>query len=265
MAFSTLNISLIEMAISDGITADNLQTIISRIAQLPEQCDLAVVPELATTGFVADKSKALQLAERNTGDSIRTVAGAAHNKGCAVCGSFLANTAGRIYNRAFFVEPNSDETFYDKKHLFTMGGEREVFAESNNSSPIIRFRGWNIKPIICYDLRFPVYCRNVNNEYDLLVVVANWPTARQNAWRSLLVARAIENCCYVCGVNRCGINNDGLDFGHGSSMIIDYKGEIIAETSHDNSTANASLSKDKLNHFREKFPVWKDADDFSIK
>ena len=265
MAFSTLNIALIETEIIDFDVDSNLKSIETRIAQLPELCDLAILPELITTGFVNDADRARSLAERNTGVSMRRIADMAHDNNCAICGSFLASTAGRVFNRAFFIEPNGDGTFYDKKHLFTMGGEREIFATSTKPSPIIRFRGWNIKPIICYDLRFPVFCRNVNNDYDLLVVVANWPKARYNAWKSLLVAPAIENCCYVCGVNRCGINGDGLDYAYGSSIVIDYKGNIIAETSMQNPTAMASLSIDKLTHFRSAFPVSKDADRFTIE
>ena len=265
MAFSTLNIALIETEIIDFDVDSNLQSIANRLAHLPEMCDVAILPELVTTGFVSDAERALSLAERNTGDSMHRIADMAHNKNCAVCGSFLARTAGRVFNRAFFIETNGDGTFYDKKHLFTMGGEREIFASGSKSSPIIRFRGWNIKPIICYDLRFPVFCRNVNNDYDLLVVVANWPKARYNAWKSLLVARAIENCCYVCGVNRCGTNSDGLDYAYGSSIVVDYKGNIIAETSMQNPTTLVALSIDKLNQFRSAFPVWKDADRFTIE
>ena len=265
MAFSTLNIGLIETEIADRDVARNLSNIDVRISQLPEQCDLAILPELVTTGFVSDVDVAHSQAQRNTGDSMRSICQMANKNSCAICGSFLASTAGRVFNRAFFIEPNGDDTFYDKKHLFTMGGESEVFASSDRQSPIIRFRGWNIKPIICYDLRFPVFCRNVDNGYDLMVVVANWPKARYNAWKSLLVARAIENCCYVCGVNRCGVNSEGLDFGNGSSIVVDYKGNIVAETSIDNPTAIASLSIEKLNSFRKGFPVWKDADRFTLE
>ena len=146
-----------------------------------------------------------------------------------------------------------------------MGGEKDVFSDGLKPSPIIRFRGWNIKPIVCYDLRFPVFCRNRNNEYDVLLVIANWPVARQKVWQSLLVARAIENECYVCGVNRGGTDATGVEYGVGSSIVVDYKGEIIARTSQSSPMAYATLSREKLDNFRKKFPVWKDADDFAIK
>ena len=219
MAFSSLNIGLIETEIADRDVARNLSNIDVRISQLPEQCDLAILPELVTTGFVSDVDVAHSLAQRNTGDSMRSICQMANKNSCAICGSFLASTAGRVFNRAFFIEPNGDDTFYDKKHLFTMGGECEVFASSDRQSPIIRFRGWNIKPIICYDLRFPVFSR-CRNDYDVAVYVAAWPEARISAWSTLLPARAVENQAYIVGVNRTG--EDGSLKYNGCSEIIDY-------------------------------------------
>ena len=262
MAFSTLNIALIETEIIDFDVDSNLQSIANRIAQLPEMCDVAILPELVTTGFVSDAERALSLAERNTGDSMHRIADMAHNKNCAVCGSFLARTAGRVFNRAFFIETNGDGTFYDKKHLFTMGGEREIFASSSKSSPIIRFRGWNIKPIICYDLRFPVFSRN-RCDYDAIVYVANWPTSRLEVWRTLLKARAIENQCYVVGVNRCG--HDPLCEYAGSSAVVDAYGRVMAEAGTDSQEViTVDLPLEPLQAFRRKFPVLADADSFSL-
>ena len=144
-----------------------------------------------------------------------------------------------------------------------MSGEQQVYNQGVTAAPVFRFRGMNIKLIVCYDLRFPVFCRNVNNNYDVLIVVANWPKVRYNAWKTLLQARAIENECYVCGVNRCGTDPRGLEYAFGASWIIDYKGKIIGERST-SPIIEADLSPADLARFREKFPAWRDADEFSI-
>ncbi len=264
MVFNSLNVCLIESDIIADNKEQNLKNIKEKIDKLPNQNDLVVVPELFTTGFINSVEQSMAVAERNTGDTISELSRISQKYSCGICGSYLANTVGKLFNRAFFVEPN-DETFYDKRHLFTMGGETEVISQGYKESPIVRFRGFNIKMIVCYDLRFPVFCRNVKNNYDVLVVVANWPKARFNAWKSLLVARAIENCCYVCAVNRCGTDSAEVDYGCGSSMIIDFKGQIISQTTEESNVALASLSLDKLNNFRQKFPVWNDADSFKIE
>ena len=175
----------------------------------------------------------------------------------------MASTAGQIYNRAFFIEPNGEDTFYDKKHLFAFGGEDKVYKAGFTQAPVIRFRGFNVKLIVCYDLRFPVFCRNVNNAYDVLIVVANWPHSRQQAWKQLLIARALENECYVCGVNRSGTDSSGVEYGEGSSFVIDFKGKIIGQRT-DGAVIEAELRPDALLQFREKFPAWRDADSFTL-
>jgi predicted amidohydrolase len=180
-----------------------------------------------------------------------------------IIGSFLANTAAQLYNRAFFIEPNGDETYYDKRHLFSFGGEDKVFNHGLTKAPIVRFRGFNIKLVVCYDLRFPVFCRNVKNNYDLLVVIANWPKSREKVWRTLLAARAMENECYVCGVNRCGTDPAGVEYPEGSSLVIDFKGKVIAQRMN-SPVITADLSPALLAQFREKFPAWRDADDFTL-
>lgn len=265
MALEYLNIALLESDIKTDDKESNLNAFCSATNPYRDAVDIAVVPELFTTGFISDKEKAFAASERNTESTITTLHSLAKQLNSAFCGSFLAHTASKIYNRAFFIEPSGDEVFYDKRHLFSMGGESNVFTAGNGAAPVVRFRGWNIKFIICYDLRFPVFCRNQRNEYDVLIVVANWPEARQKAWLRLLSARAIENCCYVCGVNRRGVDAQGNSYGAGSSVIIDYKGDIIAQTSQSASICAATLSKGKLDNFRGKFPVWNDADDFIIK
>ena len=257
-------IMLVESDIVYDNKQANLDQLEKRLARYGEDADLVILPEMFTTGFLtADADKAVELAERNSGDTIKRLHDLAEQYQVAFAGSFLASTASQLYNRAFFIEPNGDETFYDKRHLFSMGGENKVYHQGKKNPPIIRFRGMNIKLIVCYDLRFPVFCRNVDNEYDMLVVVANWPKARHNAWKALLMARAIENECYVCGVNRCGTDSQGVDYGKGSSFIFDFKGRDVTNKL-DAYVSGTEVSLDDLKRFREKFPVWADADKFTL-
>ena len=263
MISRNLRVALIEDSIEWGDKYANLEQLGCNIKNVSDETDLVVLPELFTTGFIVDE-QARDLAERNTGDTIRYLKDLARYYNVAIAGSFLASTASQLYNRAFFIEPNDDETFYDKRHLFTMSGEQKIYNPGVTHSPIVRFRGMNLKLIVCYDLRFPVFCRNVNNAYDVLLVVANWPKVRLNAWKILLQARAIENECYVCGVNRCGTDPSGLEYALGGSVIIDFKGKIIGERST-SPIIEADLSPADLARFREKFPAWQDADSFVLK
>ena len=261
-----LNVTLIESDTVWGDKQANLDWLAQQFSNLPAGTDLVVLPEMFSTGFITDdRERASQLAERNTGDTMNLLHGFANERHVAICGSFLANTATQLYNRAFFIEPNGDDTFYDKRHLFAFGGENKIYHASRQTAPIIRFRGINIKLIVCYDLRFPVFCRNVRNNYDLLVVVANWPKARRHAWETLLMARALENECYVCGVNRCGISPDGVDYDLGSSVMVDFKGRVIARREAGSPFACATVSPEQLSRFREKFPAWRDADTFTLQ
>lgn len=262
----TLRIVMIEDNIVSGDKAANIEQLKRNMRNIPEDTDLVVLPELFSTGsIIGDREKALALAERNTGDTVSMLRRMAAHYGVAIAGSFLAVTANsRLFNRAFFIEPNGDETFYDKRHLFAPGGEAELFNQGTKAAPVIRFRGFNIKPVICYDLRFPVFCRNKENEYDLLLVVANWPKAREFAWRQLLIARAIENQTYVAGVNRCGVDDCGVEYSEGSSLLIDFKGKTIAQRATSPVIA-ADLSPAELTRFRERFPAWRDADAFTLQ
>lgn len=257
-----LRVALIEDNVAWGDKYANLEQLGRNIKNVSDETDIVILPELFTTGFVVDES-ARELAERNTGETIQYLKELSKYYNVAIAGSFLACTASQLYNRAFFLEPNDEEVFYDKRHLFTMSGEQNIYNQGLSKAPVFRFRGMNIKLIVCYDLRFPVFCRNVNNEFDVLIVVANWPKVRLNAWKTLLQARAIENECYVCGVNRCGNDPKGLEYAFGGSWVIDYKGKIIGEKST-SPVIEADLSPADLARFREKFPAWRDADKFSL-
>lgn len=258
-----LYISLIEDSIAFGDKKANLSKLKENLLQVPDDTDVVVLPELFSTGFTSDKNAALELAEKNTDDTMSFIHRLANSCNVAFCGSFLARTAGQIYNRGFFIEPNGEEVFYNKKHLFSIGNENSIVNPGFTEAPVVRFRGFNIKLIVCYDLRFPVFCRNHNNAYDILVCVANWPKSRLNAWRTLLAARAIENEAYVVGLNRSGIDNFNVDYGSGSSAVFDFRGEIITRRSG-SPVITAKLSPSALQGFRKSFPAWKDADKFAL-
>jgi predicted amidohydrolase len=256
-----LRISLVQTAIFWNDKKNNLEHFGNLLKGLSGKSDLVVLPEMFSTGFSMQTG---HLAETNDGLTIQTLQSWAKAYGFAVCGSFLAkDNSGKIFNRGFFITPEEDSYFYDKRHLFRMGLENEQFT-AGNQILTIPYKGWNIRLIICYDLRFPVWTRNQNNAYDLLICPANWPTVRANVWQILLQARALDNQCYVCGVNRIG--KDGIDIPHqGDSVLIDFKGIPMLETAQNTeSVFTGIIRKDLLEDFRKKFPVWLDADKFEI-
>jgi predicted amidohydrolase len=259
---NNLRISLVQSAIAWENKAQNLKHYDNLLKKVAGKTDLAVVPEMFSTGF---SMQAGHLAESNAGFTVHTIRSWAETYDFAVCGSFLAkDNSGKMYNRGFFITPQGDMYFYDKRHLFRMGEENEQFT-AGGQMLIVPYHSWNIRLIICYDLRFPVWNRNRNNEYDLLICPANWPEVRTNVWETLLKARAMENQSYVCGVNRIG--EDGMKISHrGDSLLIDFKGKIMAKVQANcESIVTDTLDKDALDSFRKKFPAWKDADLFEIK
>jgi omega-amidase len=260
------------------------------LGKLAGKADLVVMPEMFATGFTMNASA---MGETNDGVTMQHVSEWAKRYGTAISGSFIAiggeqyfnynghcsidiassksdaseslvNVREQYFNRAFFAKPDGSVSFYDKRHLFRMAQEDRYFA-SGDKQLIVEYQGWKICLQVCYDLRFPVWSRNTDNSYDLLIYVANWPEARRNAWISLLQARAIENLSYVCGVNRAGTNGSGIVF-HGDSMIFSYKGERLANLGkRANSVSVITLEKASLERFRKKFPAWMDADRFTIE
>lgn len=266
MLSRNLRVSLIETNTVWAQKEANLTNLEQSLAAVPDHTDLVVLPEMFSTGsIVAERDLAAQVAERNIDATILRIHQLADSYNVAFAGTYLAHTASQLYNRAFFIEPDGDETFYDKRHLFTFAGEQRTYKAGFSPAPIVRYRGMNVKLITCYDVRFPVFCRNVNNNYDILLVMANWPVQRQDAWLKLLMARAIENEAYVCAVNRRGSDPHGLDYGTGSSFIIDYKGNIVNQTTAANPICAADLSKAALQRFRQQFPAWQDADPFTLR
>lgn len=259
-----LNLCLVPMEIFWGDKEKNLNTLKEIFPMIHPATDLVILPETFSTGFPTkqNKEQIRAYAEKNTGPTIDYLKGLSERYSVAIAGSFIADSGGLLFNRAFFIEPSGDEYFADKRHLFSPGGENDIF--SNGSERLnARFRGWNISMIICYDLRFPVWCRNRENEYDLLIAVANWPVNRINVWDSLLMARAMENSSYVCGVNCKGIDSSGYEY-NGSSMVFDPKGKNLTVSISEDGLLYATLSKSKLENYRHKFPAWMDADKFEI-
>lgn len=261
---NTLNVCLFPMELAWGDKEKNLSTLEKSLEYMHPATDLLILPETFSTGCpYGGKEDVRLLCERNSGETIERLKRMAAKYGIAIAGSFLADTGGLLANRAFFIEPSGEEYFADKKHLFTMAGEDKILSAGDKRLRV-RFRGWEIAMVVCYDIRFPVWCRNVGNEYDLLIAVANWPIARIDAWKQLLIARAIENEAYVCGVDCKGSDIKGIDYD-GTSMAIDFKGKDISVSDPEgNGFIYATLSLEKLGSFRDKFPAYKDADSFRI-
>ena len=247
---------------------NNLLYLQQQLELCQNNTDLVVLPEMFTTGFSMHTE---WLAEPNDGPTLQTLQQLSKQYHTALAGSFIAYEPAHnpvqgtsYYNRAFFITPEGESYFYDKRHLFRMGQESRHFT-SGNTRPIISYRGWNILLLICYDLRFPVWSRNLDNQYDLLIYVANWPTARRHAWDTLLAARAIENQCYVCGVNRVGTDGYQVSY-NGGSVLLHPQGTAIATAADSRQDqVTCQLNLEELQMYRQKFPAWKDADHFSLR
>lgn len=239
----------------------NLEKLESQMEILSGKTDLLVLPEMFTTGFSMNCES---LAETNTENTMTTLQKWSSCYNIALCGSFIAKDQDRYFNRAFFIVGH-EVAFYDKRHLFRMGNESEKYS-CGDKLTIVKYKGFNICIQVCYDLRFPVWVRNTANKYDLLIYVANWPQSRIKVWDTLLQARAIENCAYVCGVNRLKTDGYGIVY-NGHSSVVDYKGNLLLsfDSKCDNDIVQTlTIQKKELNLFRNKFPVWKDADLFTL-
>ncbi len=256
-----MRISLLQYPIAWASKAENLLFFQEKIAALAGQADVVILPEMFTTGFCTAQP---ELAETMQGETVNTLLTWAKTYDVAIVGSFIAKENGKMYNRAFFVTPEGEIAHSDKRHLFSLAKEHELFG-GGNTKLLVNYKGVNFLVLVCYDLRFPVWSRNVNNEYDVLVYVANFPTKRIADWDTLLAARAIENQAYVCGVNRVGIDGLGIDY-NGHSALLDYKGEsLVRFADHEANALTTSVNIEKLRIYREKFPAWRDADSFRMR
>jgi predicted amidohydrolase len=235
----------------------NLEHLSEMMLPLSHETDIIILPEMFSTGFSMNTS----LCEPYHGPTFDWMKKLSFEGGFAVCGSYMVIEKEKVYNRFVFVT-SDEEYFYDKRHLFSIGEENRFF-EKGNSRTIFSYKGWNISPFVCYDLRFPVWSRN-RNDYDLAIYVSSWPEARVNVWNTLLRARAIENQCYVTGSNRIGIDGNGVRH-NGMSQIIDPRGELILSAGvNEERVITADLSLEELRDFRKKFDVQRDADEFNI-
>ncbi len=221
--------------------------------------DIVLLPEMFTTGFTM-KSK--DFAESLNGPSHKWMKDLANEMKLAISGSLIIKEKGKYYNRLLFVEPGEKTWHYDKRHLFRMGDEDKHFNQGSDQV-LINYRNIKIFPLICYDLRFPVWSRNKDG-FDLLCYHSNWPASRDYVWKNLLKARAIENQCYVAGINRVGSDGEGVKY-IGNSLLVDPKGKIISDLGNEENVETVTIDTESLEKFRKKFPVWKDADKFKIE
>jgi predicted amidohydrolase len=252
-----MRLALIQYDIVHNNPTENIRKAQGLIDQLPA-CDVIVLPETFNSAFIpADTSKSIESAE----ESLSWMKQTSRRKDSAICTTMFIMDEGHIYNSMFFVTPGGEVNSYKKRHLFL--GEEKDNISAGTSRVIVNFRGWRINLLICYDLRFPVWSRNIN-DYDMIIYSANWPEPRVDAWKILLKARAIENQCYVAGVNRIGTDNQGIRFS-GESMVADPYGRVIVDLKADVETVGTViLDREKLLSFREAFPAWRDADNFQI-
>jgi len=265
-----LRLSLVQTTLIWENPKANLENFESLLLPLKGQTDLVILPEMFNTGFSMDS---LKLAEPANGLTFSWMQKMAKELNAALVGSVITEENGAFFNRLFWVEPDGNSDFYNKRHLFRMAGEHEHFA-AGNKRLIVEYKGFKIMPLVCYDLRYPVWSRNQNKvnetrtevkpEYDLMIYVANWPKPRTATWSSLLVARAIENQAFVAGVNRVGEDGNGIEYD-GASALIDPKGDVISNFQlGEEAIKTFTIKLDDLNAFREKFPVGLDSDGFEI-
>lgn len=256
---STLKITTFQSYLFWENIDKNLQNLGLRLNSIREKTDLIVLPEMFNTGFSMNPSR---LAEEMGGKTMKWMHDQAKKFDCVVTGSLIIQEANKFYNRLIWMRPDGSYEQYDKRHLFGMGEEDKHYT-AGTKKLFVELNGWKICPAICYDLRFPVWLRNKNEEYDLLLIVANWPERRSLHWRSLIPARAIENQAFVVAVNRVG--HDGHEVFHsGDSMCIDPNGKVIYYKPNDEDLYTFTINKNDLIEARNNLPFLKDADSFQL-
>ena len=271
---STLYVTIIQTNLHWEDKTVNLQMLEEKINSIKEKTEVVVLPEMFTTGFSMQPQK---LAETMEGETVQWMKRIAAEKKVILTGSIIisdtgqAETAGPLYyNRLIWMLPNGQYGIYDKRHRFGYGGEDAQFT-AGSKRLIASVKGWKINLLICYDLRFPVWARQASSskgeaispEYDALIYVANWPDRRVHAWKTLLQARAIENQCYVVGVNRVGDDGNNIHYS-GESMVVDPMGEVLYTKKEEEDIFTITLDKEHLNSVREELPFWRDADKFQV-
>ena len=260
---SQLRFTLIQTALHWENKPANLAMLSEKINAIDTATEIGILPEMFSTGF---SMKPEELAETMDGPTVNWMREIAMQKRIILTGSVIITEEGKYHNRLIWMLPNGQYGYYDKRHCFAFAGEDKHYTPGNKRL-IASVKGFRINLQICYDLRFPVWARQQQQEgepeYDVLVYVANWPERRNTAWKTLLTARAIENQCYTIGVNRVG--NDGNNIYHsGDSMVVNPLGEVLYHKAHDEDTFTIALNMDELKDIRSKFPFLRDADDFAI-
>ena len=260
-----LRVSVIQAPLEWADKEKNLEYFSRELESFHEQTDLLVLPEMFATGFVTESQ---QIADTMNGTVMQWMEAQAKRLSCVVTGSIAIIEDNKIYNRLVWMRPDGSYETTDKRHLFRMANEHHHYTAGDNPL-VVELKGWKIRPLVCYDLRFPVWSKNNyhngNYDYDMLIYVANWPTVRNHAWKSLLVARSIENQVYCVGVNRIG--NDGRGFPHsGDSVVLDFKGQPLLTIPEDKpALETVTLDFQELETFRKRFAVGLDWDEFSIE
>jgi omega-amidase len=280
---SPLTITTIQTNLSWENKAANLYALERKINDLEEKTEIIVLPEMFSTGFSMD----LSLAETMEGETVQWMKDVAAKNKIILTGSLIIKENDLYFNRLVWMLPNGHSGYYDKRHLFAYAEEDKHYT-AGNKRLIASVKGWKINLQICYDLRFPVWARNRvlqtsehleesflasrgtetspgdSPEYDLLIYVANWPERRNHAWKTLLCARAIENQCYVVGVNRVGRDGNNINYS-GNSLVIDPLGEVLYHMADEEDVFTVTIQKEHLEEVRTKFPFWKDGDNFTLR
>lgn len=250
-----LTVTLIQTELVWEEIQANLERFQAEIDAMTSPTDLVILPEMLSTGF---SMQAEALAEEMDGAGVTWMRNTAVEKKTVITGSVMIRDKGRFFNRLIWARPDGTMETYDKKHLFRYAGEEKVYTPGRRRITV-ELSGWKIRPFICYDLRFPIWTRNLDNAYDLALFVANWPTRRSPHWRALLPARAIENQAYVAAVNRVGKDGNNIEY-RGDSAVIDPLGNVLFEKADDACSATLTLSRKVLTDYRRQFPAWMDAD-----
>ncbi len=254
-----LRLALLQQPLVWHDRAANLAHFEALLATL-EQVDLVLLPEMFTTGFTMDSATQAEA----DGVTLQWMQQQARRHHCALVGSVAVHDAGACYNRLYLVTASGSVHQYDKRHLFAMAGEHDSYS-AGDKRLLVELSGWRICPQICYDLRFPVFARNRQSDpYDLLLYVADWPDKRRWHWRTLLQARAIENQCWVAGLNRVGSDGNGVDYA-GDSLVIDPLGNIVADAGDETTVLRQTLAATDLQQVRSQLPFLRDADDFTLE
>ncbi len=253
-----LTVTLIQAPLDWEDKTANLQRFDRHIAALGGKTDLIVLPEMFSTGFSMQPAP---LAEGPDGPTFSWMAQKVKETGAVITGSLIASENGAFYNRLVWMQPDGEFHYYNKRHLFTHSREDHNY-QPGHKRLIAEINGWKVCPLICYDLRFPVWSRNTE-QYDVLLYVANWPEPRRNAWKSLLIARAIENQAYTLGLNRIGTDGNGLSYT-GDSLVADYAGEPILHVAQQEGAFTVQLNHEAQQTFRKKLAFLPDQDRFQI-